>query len=330
MLSVSNLMRRFLEAWEALVRATYTPSQLELMGDMLQAVREGTTLLGSQVNLLDGLAGSWFSPPSIVAAGQISRLNFVSEMILAPAGLALKLPHVASAPWQPPAIEVSSLWAVMLTTGALWLVAQIAAVFWLRWVAFAVENPQPPTDDGWKAFPRLAGELTLFCLVLGIIVSVLRLPLGAAMALMLLSGNAFVGAMFALIGGITLWITLWLLLSLYFTGEGLMFEHQPLWRSMLQGAAMLRGNVSATLGLVALVNLLLVGFGAVWGMIGQTPAGAAVALAGNAYLSTAMLLSVFTFYRGLHKRWLAIQSLRQVKEKQPSPERVDDGGSNRD
>jgi hypothetical protein len=96
-------------------------------------------------------------------------------------------------------------------------------------------------------------------------------------------------------------------LSLYFTGEGLMAERQPVWRSMLQGAAMMRGNVLATLGLVALINLLLVGFRSVWGIVGQSPAGAMFAIAGNAYLATAMLLAVFTFYRGLRQYWLTTQ-----------------------
>ena len=147
-----------------------------------------------------------------------------------------------------------------------------------------------------------------FCLTLGILVFLLQLPLGFAAALMMMSGGALMTGMFALVGGITLWIMLWLMLSLYFTGEGLMAERQPVWRSMLQGAAMMRGNVLATLGLVALINLLLVGFRSVWGIVGQSPAGALLAITGNAYLATAMLLAVFTFYRGLRQYWLTTQS----------------------
>jgi hypothetical protein len=146
----------------------------------------------------------------------------------------------------------------------------------------------------------------------------LQLPLGFAAALMTMSGGAVMTGMFALIGGVTLWIMLWLLLSLYFTSEGLMAERQPVWRSMLQGAAMMRGNVLATLGLVALINLLLVGFRSVWGIVGQSPAGVLLAIAGNAYLATAMLLAVFAFYRGLRQHWLTTQAAQLAAIKRTS------------
>jgi hypothetical protein len=58
---------------------------------------------------------------------------------------------------------------------------------------------------------------------------------------------------------------------------------------------------------VALINLLLVGFRSVWGIVGRNPAGAMLAIAGNAYLATAMLLAVFSFYRGLRQYWLTTQ-----------------------
>jgi hypothetical protein len=312
-LSISDLLQRFLRGWEGLVRSVYTPAQLDLMADMLTTIREGMTLLGKQVNLLDVLAGSWFSAPSLMAVNQTTRLDFISQMILAPAGLILKLPRPVAAPWQAAPVEVSGLWAVMLIVVGLWLVAQVVAVFWLRW-AEAGERGQAAdlsassaADGGWRGFPTQVAQLIAFCLTLGILVFLLQLPLGFAAALLTMSGNAIAVGMFALIGGITLWIMLWLMLSLYFTGEGLMFERQPVWRSMLQGAAMMRGNVLATLGLLALINLLLVGFRGVWGVIGQNPVGALLAIVGNAYLATAMLLAVFSFYRGLRQYWLTTQ-----------------------
>ena len=320
-LSIESLLQRFLRGWEGLVRTVYTPAQLDLMADTLTTVREGMTLLGKQVNLMDVLAGSWFSPPSLIAVDQTTRLNFISQMILAPAGLLLKLPRPVAAPWRAAPVEISGLWAVLLIVGALWVVAQVVAILWLRLAEVgdagqaADATGTPAAVGGWHGFPTQVAQLIAFCLTLGILVFLLQLPLGFAGALMMMSGNALITGMFALIGGITLWITLWLMLSLYFTGDGLMAERQPVWRSMLQGAAMMRGNVLATLGLVALINLLLVGFRSVWGIVGQSPAGAMLAIAGNAYLATAMLLAVFTFYRGLRQYWLTTQAAQAAAVK---------------
>lgn len=321
--SIAALMQRLLRGWESLVRATYSASQLEVMAEMLETVREGMTRIGAQVNLLDTLAGSWLGPPSAVTTDQVSRLNFISELILAPVGLVPQSVKLAAAPWQMPPIEAQSFLAVMLLMAALWVVAQVVAVCWLRWTASAVSRPvestapATPVDGGWTHGAMQVIQLIGFCLFLGILMFALRLPLGAAVVLLLLSGSPFTGLVFALVAGVTLWITLWMLLSLYFTSEGLLFERQPVWRSMLQGATMMRGNITATLGLIGLINLLLVGFRAVWSIIGQTPAGGFVALAGNAYLATAMLLAVFTYYGGLRKQWLA------AVEKQQAGKQVD-------
>jgi len=302
------------------VRATYSPSQLELMAEMMGTVREGMTALGAQVNLLDTLAGSWLGPPSAVATDQVGRLNFISELILAPVGLIPPSVKLAAAPWRAAPIEARSFLVVILLIAALWLAAQAIAVCWLRWTASAVLRPAESTEsttpagDGWAQGVQLTG----FCLFLGLLMFALRLPLGAAVVLLLLSGSPLTGLVFALVGGVTLWMTLWMLLSLYFTSEGLLFERQPVWRSMLQGATMMRGNITATLGLIGLINLLLVGFRAVWGIVGQTLAGGLVALAGNAYLATAMLLAVFTYYGGLRQQWLAAQSKAQAGQQQPA------------
>ncbi len=305
--SITALVARFLRGWEMLVRATYTPGQVEAMSDMLRLVREGMTTLAAQVNLLDLLAGSWFSPPSALAIGQATRLNFVSELILAPVGLFPQPLKLVVAPWQAGPVEMRSLLATLGLVTVAWLVAQVLAVIWLRAAAAALPQPAGPEANSMKRGVQQVVQLTGFCVFLGMMLFALRLPMGAAVALLLLSGSTLAGLVFAVVGGITLWLMLWLLLSLYFTGEGLLFERQPIWRSMLQGAALVRGNAMATLGLITLVNLLLVGFRAVWGIIGQTPAGVIIAIVGNAYLATAMLLAVFVYYGGLRERWLAAQ-----------------------
>ena len=96
------------------------------------------------------------------------------------------------------------------------------------------------------------------------------------------SGNAAAGMMFAMIGGLTLWALMWLLTSAFFVSEAMIVDGQPFWASIWDSFRLTRLNSLRTFGLVALINVILLGFRAVWGMVGQSPAGAIVAIFGNA------------------------------------------------
>jgi hypothetical protein len=154
----------------------------------------------------------------------------------------------------------------------------------------------------------LAVRLTAFSLLLSVVVLLMRLPLGAAVLMTAFSAGAGAGILFALVGGITLWALLWFLTSVYFSSEGIVFEGQPVWRSVLQSLLMIRGQVLSTFGLVLTVNVVLLGFRAVWGLIGKTPVGGAVAILGNGFLTTGMLLAIFVYFGEMRRRWQARES----------------------
>lgn len=325
-LAIGDLLRRFLAVWEALLRATYSPTQLSAMGDMLTIVRQTIGQVGTQVNLTDSIAGSWLGPPSALLATQATRMTFVSEVILAPAGLSLSLPQVVAAPWQPATVEVGNLWLLLLVLGGLWAAGQLLVTFYLRWAASGILLKTEPDEAGaqpWsglRGFLGLAARLIIFSLLLGAIVFLIRIPLSVAATVMVLTGSAAAGLLFVLVGGMTLWLLLWFLTSFFFVSEGILFEKQPLWRSILQSLSMVRGNSLATMGLVLVINLLVLGFHAVWGLLGRTPGGAVVAILGNAYLGTSMLLGIFVYYVNLRKRWqsqMAQAALKQKEFKRP-------------
>jgi hypothetical protein len=152
---------------------------------------------------------------------------------------------------------------------------------------------------------RLAVRLTGFSLLLSAVVLLLRLPLGAAILMTVFSGSAGASILFALVGGFTLWALLWFLTSVYFASEGIVFEGQPIWRSTLQSLLMIRGQVLTTFGLVLTINVVLLGFRAVWGLIGGTPVGGLVAILGNGFLTTGMLLAIFIYFGEVRRRWQA-------------------------
>jgi len=315
-LAINHLVQRFLAIWEALFRMSFSAGQ-PVTADMVSSVREGMTLMGQGVNLANLITGSWFSMPSAVATLQSPRLLLISDVVMAPFGLGVKLRSVAPAPWQKPAIEINSFWVALLIVVGLWACSQLIAAIFLRAAAASpvpatgqqqdappVEAADPPVQHwgGVRGLLALTTRLAAFTLLLAMVVFVLYLPLGLAMLVMTSVGNAAGGMMFAMIGGLTLWALMWLLTSAFFVSEAMIVDGQSFLISLRDSFRLTRRNSLRAFGLVALINVILLGFRAVWGLIGQTPAGALVAILGNAYLVTAMLLAVYAYYAELRRR----------------------------
>src|SRR5271157_3899423 len=107
--SIQPLVEGFMRSWQGLLQQAYTPAQLANMDQTLQLMRDAATQLGSHVNLAEALAGGWLGAPSIAAVGQVTRMTFISDLVLAPAGLSLEIPGMATPLWQPAPIQVSSI-----------------------------------------------------------------------------------------------------------------------------------------------------------------------------------------------------------------------------
>ena len=133
-----------------------------------------------------------------------------------------------------------------------------------------------------------------------------------------MTGSGASAILFALIGGITLWMILWLLTSLYFAIEAIVLDGQPVIRSVIQSTQMVRLQSLPTVGLAITINLLMLGFRAVWGMIGQNPVGAVLAIAGNAYLGVGLILGIFVYYQDRRRQYDALvaqaKSQKQLTE----------------
>ena len=141
-LTINNLVQRFLIVWEAFFRLGLGANQ-PAAGDMVPAVREGMTQLGQGINLAYAITGSWLSMPSAVSTLQSPRLMLISDVVMAPFGLGVKLKSVAPSPWQGQAIEINSFWGALLIVAGLWLCGQIIAAFFLRAAARKPVAAQP-------------------------------------------------------------------------------------------------------------------------------------------------------------------------------------------
>ncbi len=305
-------MQRFLIVWEAFFRLGLGANQPAAV-DMVPAVREGMTQLGKGINLADAITGSWLSMPSAVSTLQSPRLMLISDVVMAPFGLGVKLKSVAPSPWQGQAIEINSFWGALLIVAGLWLCGQIIAAILpaRRCTQTCHSDPGPqegaadppgPYWAGGGGLLSLAARLAVFTVLLAMVVFTLYLPLGLAMLVVTSSGGAAAGMLFAVVGGMTLWALMWLLTSLFFVSEAMVLEGRPFWASLLDSYHLTRRHALRAFSLVALINLILLGFRAVWGLLGQTPIGTIAAIVGNGYLVTAMLFAVYAFYAELRRR----------------------------
>lgn len=312
-LSVNQLIQRLLVAWEALLQAVYTPSQLAALGDALETFREVALQAGQHLNLMMGLTAGWLAPASALARVQANRLLLVSDGVLAPMGLGLQLPGSTPQAQAFRPIELSSLVGMVAAGVALWLIAQAVSTFYLRWAAISLDGTvvgageggkhakRTPITIAWVPFLPLFVRFAGLSLLLSILVALLRVPLATATAIALMTGSTGATFLFALSGGLTLWLTFSLLVSVFFASEAMLLDGQGflagIWRSMI----LVRFSGLRTLGFVFLVNLLMLGARAVWGLIGGSPLGIAAAILGNAYLVTGMVLATMIYYDGLRR-----------------------------
>jgi hypothetical protein len=322
-ISIAQLLSRVMGGWEALMRtAAYQPGQLDSMNKMIASMQEMAAHIGAQFNLAEMLSGGWMGAPGIIPLAQITRLTFITDLVLIPTGLTPALPRLMAAPWRGAPIEVTSAGTLLLLTVSLWLVGQVLAAVYLRWAAQSWRYgrtvgvaPAKPADHapaplmapplpwaGMGGLARLSLRLILFSLLVGVVVMILQAPLALAAGLIWLSNGSALGMLMSLFGGVALWLTLWFLISLYFVNEAIVLDQQPIWRGVARSLMLVQRNFWPTLALGFLVNLLMYGFRAVWGLVGQHPAGAVVAIVINAYLATSMLLAIFAFYDNMAHR----------------------------
>jgi hypothetical protein len=305
-ISIEPLVQRSLRNTEQLLQMMFTPAQLAGTDSIWQVLREGVATAGAQMNLADGITGGWLGAPSVLSTLQFTRMTFITDLVPAPAGLARQVPHMAALPIRGIPIMIDRTSTLLLVLAAAWLIGQLLLAFYML-LAGGSRTPAGESTSwrGLKGYLRLALRLSVFSILLGLVVLVLWMPLGFAMLMWTISNSSVLGLLVLLFGGVALWLTMWFLLALFFVNEGILLDHQPLGRSLAVSVALVHRNFGAAIGLAALVNLLIYGFRIIWDVLGQWPVGTVVAILGNAYLATSLLLATFAFFESLRKAAVA-------------------------
>jgi len=329
-LSVAALTERLMSTWKAMLPLLYTADQMAAVQEGIDLVQTGMIELGKSINLGAMLTAGWLAPPSALASMQATRYLLVSDAVLAPLSLGLPVKPLEPSSWQGNALQVSSVLGVIAVIIVLWVISHLLTALYFRLIAHSLPaarstvaygalpaSRQPVTEDQRSLFDGwlpLAGHFAVLSLFASVVTFLLRLPLALVTALTLFSSSVVVQFLFMLTGGITLWLTMWFLSALYFAGDALAFERQPLAASLAQSLILARTNGLKVLGLAVVVNLLMLGARAVWGFVGSNPAGAALAIIANSYLSTAMVIGIYVYYRDIRRQWQAAQVSRQVNK----------------
>lgn len=329
-LSLTALTEQMMAAWRALLPMVYTPEQMAGAQQGIDMVQTSMVELAKSINLGSMLTSGWLSPPSALAQAQASRYLLISDAVLAPVGLAVQAPSLGTAPWQTATIEISSALGVMAVVVLLWIISHLVTALYFRLVANALQSqPVAPKAAGsvaarrpvdgaspvWQGWLPLAGRFMVVSLFASIAAFLLRLPLLLVTALAMFAGSGAASFLFVVGGGITLWLTMWFLSSLFFVGDALAFDRLPLWPSLMQSLLLVRTNGFRALILASIVNLLMLGARTIWGMFGANPAGALLAIVVNGYLATAMTIGIYIYYQDLRRHWQAAQAARQVNNK---------------
>lgn len=311
-LSVKELVQRGGLLLEGLSRAGYVNMQPEAFEELLVLFREGIQQLSTSVNLANAIGGHWLALPSTLMRFQANRYTLFSDGILAPVGIGVKVLPVSASPWQGAPVEIRGVGLALLTVVGLWLLGHLLSALYLRFAAAMwpgrAEGEAPAARwRGLRGLLALTLHLVLLNMLIGVGVGVLFAPLVMAMNIAAFVGGAVAQLAFAAAGGITLWLVVWFLTSVFFTSEALLVDGSSLLSALWQSTILVRNNGVPTLGLLIVINLIMLGFRAAWGLLGQTPLAVLAAIAGNAYLATGILLAVFVYYDGLRKRWVSVR-----------------------
>jgi hypothetical protein len=189
------------------------------------------------------------------------------------------------------------------------LVIILLAGIWLSALYYAVVGRVVVGGGGlgdlwvrsWRIWLRLLGFLVLAVAAL----MILGTPLLAVVFLIgSLSGDSL-----SLVASFAWVAAMWLQFYLFFVVDAMVISDAGPLKAIRNSLLVVRFNLGSSLGLVVVIWIIMLGMPVVWSAMAANPISAAVAILGNAYISTGLAVASMLFYR---ERFTAISSRVRV------------------
>jgi hypothetical protein len=152
---------------------------------------------------------------------------------------------------------------------------------------------------GLRRTPRIALWL------LAAIGIVLGVSLGLGLPLLFFIGLLFyLSQTLGLLASFVLyWVGVWVFIYIGFMREGIVISGLNPLRAIYTSFNVVRRNLWATLGFLAVSLIIKLGSGVIWHMLVNSTAGLIVAIVGSAYIGSGLMAARMAFYRERLRRW---------------------------
>lgn len=274
---------------------------VDLIQEQPRAV--GASAMAEQIEQLRQVA-QWDMQPALVALNFIPRLTMNEVDASRTTGL-LGLPMMR--PVLPvlspgrPTIVVDSVWGALLTLLLVNSATLALSAPFLTRLAEAVRGDRAPLGQWLRRTSRALLAIAGYIGIAGGVVVALGLPFILLVSVMAaLSPALAVMALFIL-------FTVWFWGSIYigFAPEAIAVSGIGPLRALRASYEIVRQNILATLGFLALSYIIAVGTGVIWLMLQSSfaTAGLIIGIVGSAYIGSGLLAARMAFYRERLRRW---------------------------
>jgi len=228
--------------------------------------------------------------------GQLDSLNLLALLRTFPIGITSLLsgPAPALTPWgQPQVLQIGPLQNIFFLFIVVVLLGWIGGAIYFRWVASLV------VPDGFSIQGRaLWQSLGLSILAAGALL-VIGLPIFLIVYVLNVISPVIGQGVLLFLG----FLSMWLVVPLFFAGHGIFMRSQNALASILSGVRMARFSLPNSSLFVLSVLFISIGLNYVWNIPEPDSWMLLVGIIGHAFITTALLAASFIYYRDM-TTWL--------------------------
>lgn len=198
-------------------------------------------------------------------------------------------------------VSLDSSLAVMSFFLLLPLVGMLLASFYYA----AIGNQVGPQGGSLSGAGALAWRVWGRLLALAVLVLALSFVVLVPIAILMMMLGSLGSSLMSFLTSFLMVAFFWLQFYLFFLMEALVISDVGPLQAMRNSVAVVKHNLSSSLGLVMLSWIITLGMPVVWNTLSENPVGAIPAMLGNAYIASGLAAATMIFYRD---RFSAIQS----------------------